>query len=189
MVFSGKASRKCLTAAAIELTWPGVPVTACASILPSRSNTPAERSPASRTVVLNAVRTSVCACSSTTAISRLHMICIWIWDKAVFGREIIGRLSKLSRTRELGATLWLKPHGCNAGAKIRHNAYLPDLATSRGGRRSAGSLPVSTRHDLGVGARSRGAGLRICRTHLDGRGHSDILPSVGTRIALLPAER
>src|SRR4051794_22340391 len=55
-------------------------------MLPSRSNTPAERSPASRTEVENAVRTKVCACSSTTAISRDHMICIWICDSASFGR-------------------------------------------------------------------------------------------------------
>ncbi len=31
---SGKREKKCFTAAAIELTWPGVPVTACASMLP-----------------------------------------------------------------------------------------------------------------------------------------------------------
>ena len=55
--------------------WPGVPVTACASMRPSRSNTPAEISPASRAEVLNAVRTSVCACSSTTESRRFHMIC------------------------------------------------------------------------------------------------------------------
>ena len=42
-------SRKCPTDRAIELTWPGVPVTAWASMRPCRSNTPAERSPASRT--------------------------------------------------------------------------------------------------------------------------------------------
>src|SRR5262245_50381112 len=36
------------------------------------------RSPASRTGVLNAVRSIVCACSSTTAIRRLHMIWVWI---------------------------------------------------------------------------------------------------------------
>src|SRR3954468_23116290 len=66
---------KCLTDSAIELTWPGVPVTACASIRPLRSNTPAERSPHSRTIGLKAVRSSTCACSSTTAISRCHMIC------------------------------------------------------------------------------------------------------------------
>ncbi len=78
-----------MTAAAIELTWPGVPVTACASMLPSRSKTPADRSPASRTEVENAVRTRVCACSSTTAISRDHMICMWICDRAVFALFIM----------------------------------------------------------------------------------------------------
>src|SRR5438105_11385687 len=66
---------KCFTDSAIELTCPGVPVTACASILPVRSNTPAERSPHSRTIGEKAVRISTCACSSTTAISRFHMIC------------------------------------------------------------------------------------------------------------------
>src|SRR6266702_154902 len=58
--------------------WPGVPVTACASIRPLASNTPAARSPDSRTMVLKAVRCSVWACSSTTAIRRLHMICLSI---------------------------------------------------------------------------------------------------------------
>jgi len=60
---------------AIVLICPGVPVTAWASIRPSRSNTPAEISPASREDVLNAVRTRVCACSSTTDSKRFHMIC------------------------------------------------------------------------------------------------------------------
>src|SRR5271163_1349468 len=60
-------------------------------MLPSRSNTPADRSPASRTVVENAVRTKVCACSSTTAINRLHMICMWICDNAVFALDNIAR--------------------------------------------------------------------------------------------------
>src|SRR4030081_148871 len=78
-----------MTAFAIELTWPGVPVTACASIRPSRSNTPAERSPASRTEVEKAVRIMVCACSSTTAMSRLHMICVWICARAAVGRAIM----------------------------------------------------------------------------------------------------
>ena len=41
---------------AIELMWPGVPVTACAIMLPRRSKTPAERSPDSRTTVVNDVR-------------------------------------------------------------------------------------------------------------------------------------
>src|SRR6266436_885136 len=49
---------------------------------PSASKTPAERSPASRTEVEKAVRTSVCACSSTTAMRRLHMICMWICERA-----------------------------------------------------------------------------------------------------------
>src|SRR4051795_6169224 len=66
---------KCFTDSAIELTWPGVPVTACASMRPLRSNTPAERSPHSRTIGLKAVRSSTWACSSTTAIKRCHMIC------------------------------------------------------------------------------------------------------------------
>ena len=64
---------KWLTDSAMELTWPGVPVTACASIRPLRSNTPAERSPASRTIGEKAVRSSTCACSSTTAIRRFHI--------------------------------------------------------------------------------------------------------------------
>src|SRR5436189_149847 len=36
---------------------------------------PAERSPASRATWPNAVRSSACACSSTTAMSRFHMTC------------------------------------------------------------------------------------------------------------------
>src|SRR6185436_19520133 len=75
IVATGKWRMKCLTDSAIELTWPGVPVTAWASMRPSRSNTPAERSPHSRTIGLKAVRIRVCACSSTTAIRRFHMIC------------------------------------------------------------------------------------------------------------------
>ncbi len=78
MVAAGNFARKCPTLSIIELTWPGVPVTACASIRPCRSKMPADRSPASRTVVLKAVRIMVCACSSTTATSRFHMIWRWI---------------------------------------------------------------------------------------------------------------
>src|SRR3954470_12243801 len=81
---------KCLTDSAIELTWPGVPVTACASMRAYKSNTPAERSPHSRTIGLKAVRSSTWACSSTTAISRCHMICRSIrlvaWDWLISGR-------------------------------------------------------------------------------------------------------
>src|SRR5204863_6815477 len=76
-------------------------------MLPSRSKTPAERSPASRTEVENAVRTRVCACSSTTAISRDHMICMWICDSAVLGLDsmdqILAAVPKASyRLRILG---------------------------------------------------------------------------------------
>jgi hypothetical protein len=37
IVATGKRSRKCPTATAIVLTWPGVPVTACASMRPAMS--------------------------------------------------------------------------------------------------------------------------------------------------------
>ena len=74
MDWVGKASMKWRTDSAMEFTWPGVPVTAWASILPWRSKTPAERSPDSRTMGLKAVRSRVWACSSTTASSRFHMI-------------------------------------------------------------------------------------------------------------------
>src|SRR5437660_15191 len=71
-------------------------------MLPSRSKTPADRSPASRTGVEKAVRTKVCACSSTTAINRDHMICMWICDSAVLGLDSIdavlaARLNIMSR--------------------------------------------------------------------------------------------
>src|SRR5205085_9457945 len=62
----------------MEFTWPGVPVTAWAIMRPAGSNTPADRSPASRTAVEKAVWIRVCACSSTTAIRRFHMICMWM---------------------------------------------------------------------------------------------------------------
>ena len=75
MVAAGKRSRKWPTESAMELMCPGVPVTAWASIRPFRSKMPAETSPASRVEVLNAVRTSVCACSSTTASRRFHITC------------------------------------------------------------------------------------------------------------------
>src|SRR6476620_3031380 len=57
---------------AIELMWPGVPVTAWAIMLPRRSKTPAERSPDSRTTVVKLVRIKAAACSLTTAISRFQ---------------------------------------------------------------------------------------------------------------------
>ena len=57
----------------MALTWPGVPVTAWASMRPPRSKIPADRSPASRTVVEKAVRMSAWACSSTIEIMRFQM--------------------------------------------------------------------------------------------------------------------
>src|ERR1700733_3161435 len=83
MVSVGYFFRKCPTDSAIELMWPGVPVTACAIMRPCRSKMPAERSPASRTVVENAVRIMICAYSSTTAMRRFHMIWRWIWARAL----------------------------------------------------------------------------------------------------------
>jgi len=43
---------------------------------PPVSYTPAERSPASRVMAPNAVCSSACACSSTTAINRFHITCM-----------------------------------------------------------------------------------------------------------------
>src|SRR5215475_4194021 len=62
----------CFMASAMELMCPGVPVTACATMKPRRSKTPAERSPASRTMEVNDVRWSAAACSFTTPMSRLQ---------------------------------------------------------------------------------------------------------------------
>jgi hypothetical protein len=57
---------------AIALTWPGVPVTAWATIHPRWSKMPAERSPASRTTLVKEVRIRARACSSTTETRRFQ---------------------------------------------------------------------------------------------------------------------
>ena len=93
IVSTGNFARKCPTLSIMELTWPGVPVTACASIRPRRSKMPAERSPASRTVVEKAVRIIVCACSSTTAIRRFHMICRWMAASCVDAVAVVGAVA------------------------------------------------------------------------------------------------
>ena len=62
---------KCFTDSAIELTWPGVPVTACASMRPFKSNTPAERSPHSRTIGLKAVRDKLAQYAEATGDANL----------------------------------------------------------------------------------------------------------------------
>ena len=59
---------------ASELMWPGVPVTAWATMRPRRSNTAFARSPASRTIGLNAARCSARACSLTVEIRLCHRI-------------------------------------------------------------------------------------------------------------------
>ena len=84
-VYKGCFAKNLPTAAAIALTWPGVPVTAWASMAPRVSKTPADKSPASRTTVENAVRISVCACSSTMARSRFQINCVWsaAWPAAL----------------------------------------------------------------------------------------------------------
>ena len=50
--------------------WPGVPVTAWATMRPRRSNSALARSPASRTIGLNAERCRALACSLTVVIER-----------------------------------------------------------------------------------------------------------------------
>ena len=54
----------CRAPVAIALMWPGVPLCDWPSIRPARSKTPHARSSDSRTIVENAVRTSVACCSS-----------------------------------------------------------------------------------------------------------------------------
>jgi len=71
---TGYTSRTCFMARAMELMCPGVPVTACATIQPRRSKTPADRSPASRTMDVKDVRISAAACSFTTPISRFQQM-------------------------------------------------------------------------------------------------------------------
>src|SRR5215211_5278602 len=71
-VSAGTSRRKWYMLVAIALTWPGVPVTAWATMRPRRSKRPAERSPASRTTLVKEVRIRARACSSTTETSRFQ---------------------------------------------------------------------------------------------------------------------
>src|SRR5215471_15522531 len=105
MVSAGDVSRKALTERAIVLMCPGVPVTAWASIRPDGSKMAAERSPDSRTIGLNAVRSNVCACSSTSANKRVHMTWNRIADENL-GRTFIGALPALRLSPELS----VQPH-------------------------------------------------------------------------------
>ena len=63
-----------MTLRAIELTWPGVPVTAWASIALEVEDAGRDVARLAR-VVEKAVRTSVRACSSTTESRRFHITC------------------------------------------------------------------------------------------------------------------
>src|SRR5215470_5886489 len=133
---------KCLTDSAMELTWPGVPVMACASMRPLRSKMPAERSPASRTMAENAVRNSVCACSSTTAMSRFHMICS---SMSPIGLDmtlasLYGRLG-----REHQGTARIDAH-VEAGRRIGGSAFLDDEGRSRDRRPGLEVAPLKHRH-------------------------------------------
>ena len=69
-VSGGKAATTWRMPVAIALMWPGVPLCDWPSIRPARSNTPHARSSDSRTIVENAVRTSVACCSSRIEASR-----------------------------------------------------------------------------------------------------------------------
>src|SRR5882762_4821223 len=70
----GMAVNMFFAAAPSELMWPGVPVMACATMRASVSNNAVARSPASRTIVLKAMRCSAFACSLTMLIRLPHMI-------------------------------------------------------------------------------------------------------------------
>ena len=62
---ASQLSRRLRAAAASELIWPGVPVTAWATMRAWSSNRPFARSPASRTMGLKAIRCNARACSLT----------------------------------------------------------------------------------------------------------------------------
>src|SRR5262245_20716550 len=112
------------TDSAMEFTWPGVPVTAWANMLPCRSNTPAERSPDSRTMGLKAVRNSVWACSSTTARSRFHMICRWIAERPCacsFMSGFLRRNAPLEHDAALGVDVGIEGGGDDGGRLVLGN--------------------------------------------------------------------
>src|SRR3954464_3834517 len=69
-----KMRTRCAPAIASELMWPGVPVLACATMRPRRSNNAHARSPASRTTGLKAMRCNALARSVTMPIRLDHRI-------------------------------------------------------------------------------------------------------------------
>src|SRR3954471_15218162 len=69
-----KMRTRCAPAIARELMWPGVPVLACATMRPRRSNNAQAKSPASRTTGLKAIRCNALARSVTMPIRLDHRI-------------------------------------------------------------------------------------------------------------------
>src|SRR6266849_8896722 len=134
-------------ASAIELMWPGVPVTAWATISPRRSKTPAERSPASRTIDVNEVRWSASACSLTTPMSRFQQ------TSSVTGSKFMARLtpraSRLDHQRETRVDA-----ATSARADDRGRLALLDDGRSRELRAGRERVPVVDRRvhvRLGLG--------------------------------------
>src|SRR5262245_36649854 len=104
----------CFMASAMELMWPGVPVTACATIHPRRSKTPAERSPASRTMEVKEVRIKAAACSFTTPMRRFQQMSRVMGSNLVLTRPSRRRRtldSALARRKSSGGLPWLEDQG------------------------------------------------------------------------------
>ena len=93
----GCSARIAPAARARLLMWPGVPVTAWATIRPRRSNTALARSPASRTIGENAARWSARACSLTVAMRLCHS------TSSSIGSNVIG--AHLGDQRAVGRQL------------------------------------------------------------------------------------
>src|SRR5215218_2868252 len=75
-------------------------------MLPRMSNTPAERSPASRTIEVKLVRINAAACSLTTEIKRFHITSSWIASRRRRGSAII----VFVQPKRSGATFIVAPH-------------------------------------------------------------------------------
>jgi hypothetical protein len=67
-------------------------------------------------VVENAVRIMIWACSSTTAIRRFHMICRWIWVRALVSFDMGLRLLHCAALCHCGMDWWERR---GAGRKYR----------------------------------------------------------------------
>src|SRR3981081_4641012 len=107
--------------------WPGVPVTAWASIFPCASKTAADRSPTSRTIGVNAVRMSAAACSSVTAMRRVQRI-----------SSVTGSRSGIHPHPEVAVVV-----KAPAAAHADHHRRLPLLDHGRSPDRLPGAEPVA----------------------------------------------